>query len=368
MTLRAIDLFCGAGGLSRGLIDAGFRVLAGADSWDIALRSYSANFPDHLALAADASTLTASSFPSELTSSRLDLIAGGPPCQGFSIQRIGHDVDDRNDLVLAFARIVSELKPRCFLMENVPGLLGRRGKTLANRFVRTVIDAGYGVEHAVVDAADFGVPQTRRRVFFVGWDRSCLPEFVFPPAGTSLQRRTVRDAIGDLPSPPLDFSPMQGDTLHRRIRLSAKNLERLKLISPGGGFEDLPVEMRVDCHKSGAAKIGHRAVYGRLAPDKPAATITARFDSFTRGRFGHPWEARNITLREGARLQGFPDGHVFFGTQEEVAAQIGNSVPPQLASAIGRALREFLLGGDARVRSSQMVLPLDPVAQRTVAA
>jgi DNA (cytosine-5)-methyltransferase 1 len=366
MTLKAIDLFCGAGGLSRGLSEAGFEIVAAVDSWEAALRTYRANFPAHRALAVDASALTADLLN---TSSGLDLIAGGPPCQGFSIQRIGHDLDDRNDLVLAFARIVSELHPRCFLMENVPGLLGRRGKHVAENFTRMMIDSGYDLRHAIIDAADYGVPQNRKRVFFVGWDRNALRQFSFPPPSSAEEeRRTVREAIGDLPSPPMDFSAMPGDALHRRIRLSPKNLERLRLIPPGGGFEDLPVEMRVDCHKSGAARIGHRSVYGRLAPDRPAATITARFDSFTRGKFGHPWEERNITLREGARLQGFPDCHEFYGTQEEVAAQIGNAIPPSLAYAFGKALREFLEGRAAGPDEPQMTLPLGRSGQLTVAA
>lgn len=153
---------------------------------------------------------------------------------------------------------------------------------------------------------------------------------------------TVADAIGDLPEPPDDFTPSPGDTLHRRMKLSRKNVERLKLIPPGGGFEDLPIEMRVNCHKGGASKIGHRAVYGRLKNDRPAGTITARFDSFTRGRFAHPTAHRNISLREGARLQGFPDTHRFLGTQEEVAAQIGNAIPPPLARVVAMAVRRCL--------------------------
>lgn len=366
MTLRAIDLFCGAGGLSRGLCDAGFEIVAAVDSWETALRSYRANFPTHRVLGSDASAVTPDLFK---VSTRLDLIAGGPPCQGFSIQRIGNDLDDRNDLVLAFARIVSELRPRCFLMENVPGLLGRRGKHVVEKFTRMMVDSGYDMRHSIIDAADYGVPQNRKRVIFVGWDKNDLSQFTFPlPNTTEGQRMTVREAIFDLPSPPQDFSPLPGDPLHRRIRLSAKNLERLRLIPPGGGFEDLPVEMRVDCHKSGAARIGHRSVYGRLAPDRPAATITARFDSFTRGKFGHPWDERNITLREGARLQGFPDSHEFYGTQEEVAAQIGNAIPPSLAYALGMALKRFLEGAATDAEEPQMSLPLLRSRQLTVAA
>ena len=143
------------------------------------------------------------------------------------------------------------------------------------------------------------------------------------------------------------------------MRLSARNLERLKHIPPGGGFESIPIDLRVDCHKSGAARIGHRYVYGRLAPDRPAATITAHFDSFTRGRFAHPWEDRNISLREGARLQAFPDDYVFVGTQEEVAAQIGNAIPPPLALSLGAAIRENLSTEPNRTgKLGQLVLPL----------
>jgi DNA (cytosine-5)-methyltransferase 1 len=114
------------------------------------------------------------------------------------------------------------------------------------------------------------------------------------------------------------------------------------MIPPGKGFESLPVEMRVNCHKGGPDKIGHRYVYGRLAPDKPAGTLTARFDSFTRGKFAHPHSNRNISLREGARLQTFPDSFRFKGSQEDVAALIGNAVPPRLARVVGRSLIEYL--------------------------
>jgi DNA (cytosine-5)-methyltransferase 1 len=340
MRFRALDLFCGAGGLSLGLSKAGFEIVAAIDNWPVALRSYSRNFPNHatwLENIADLENarLDAGNFKS------LDLIAGGPPCQGFSIQRIGSDLDVRNDLVMAFGHIVATLKPRMFVMENVPGLLGKRGVHIVRQLVHGLSAAGYEVRFQLLDAADFGVPQHRRRVFFVGWQSGA--NFVFP-VPTHLVHRTVCDAIGDLRPPPADFSPDPMDPLHRRMRLSHKNLQRLALIPPGGGFEDLPVDMRVDCHREGAAKIGHRAVYGRLDPSQPAATITGRFDSFTRGRFGHPWENRTISLREGARLQSFPDEHLFEGTQEEIAAQIGNAIPPLLAQAMGEAIARHLTG------------------------
>lgn len=288
-------------------------------------------------------------------SGAIDLIAGGPPCQGFSIQRVGDDVDDRNDLVLEFGRIVREIRPRMFLMENVPGLLGQRGHRTFVKLATQMTNAGYRVSHSILDAAGYGVAQHRRRVFVVGQLGSTLG-FQFPEP--SAEELTVLDAIGELPEPPLDFSIHPIDPLHRRMRLSSKNLERLKLVPQGGGFEDLPVEMRVDCHKGGAEKIGHRAVYGRLRGDKPAGTITARFDSFTRGRFAHPTSHRNISLREGARLQGFPDDHRFLGTQEDIAALIGNAIPPPLAMAMGKAIVRHLVSDSSLAGVRQGDLPL----------
>ncbi len=340
MRFTALDLFCGAGGLSRGLTDAGISVVGAIDSWEPAIRSYRENF-DHQAWIADAGKLDAAKLSKMGFSGSVDLVVGGPPCQGFSIQRIGINTDARNDLIGSFARTVVSLRPKLFIMENVPGLLGHRGREHLRRFENLLSNAGYETTHKILDASEFGVSQVRRRVFVVGWPKSLGTRFEFPEPLSSAPR-SVRDAIGGLIEPPRDFTPMPGDPLHRRMKLSELNLQRLRHIPPGGGFEDLPVELRVDCHKAGAARIGHRNVYGRLAFDRPASTITARFDSFTRGRFAHPEQDRNITLREGARLQGFPDDHVFLGTQEEVAALIGNSVPPPLGAAMGRAALRYL--------------------------
>ncbi|MEL7739068.1 DNA cytosine methyltransferase [Citromicrobium bathyomarinum] len=340
MTFTALDLFCGAGGLSRGLADAGLSVVGAVDSWEPAIRSYRENF-EHQVWQADVGKLNAAELSKMGLAGPIDLVVGGPPCQGFSIQRIGADTDGRNDLIGSFARTVISLHPKLFIMENVPGLLGHRGREHLRRFEALLAHAGYETTQRILDASDFGVPQMRKRVFVVGWPKSIGVRFEYPEPISS-DPRTVRDAIGDLTEPPHDFKPMPGDRLHRRMKLSEVNLRRLKHIPPGGGFEDLPVELRVDCHKAGAARIGHRNVYGRLAFDRPASTITARFDSFTRGRFAHPEQDRNITLREGARLQGFPDSHAFLGTQEEVAALIGNSVPPPLGKAMGRAAVRFL--------------------------
>lgn len=342
--VTAVDLFCGAGGLTAGLMKSGFAVVGALDSWDVAVRTYRLNF-SHRVIKADIRSLSVEGFWRRLgvAPCRIDLLAGGPPCQGFSVQRIGPDEDSRNNLIFEFARFVVEMQPRMFLMENVPGILGRRGRRDTTRFQEMLLDGGYDVRAELVNAAKYGVPQLRKRVFLYGWLANAACPFAFPPPtrGPS-QFSTVWEAIGDLPSPPADHAPLPVDLLHRRTRLSPQNLERLRLIPPGGGFESLPVHLRVDCHKNGAKHIGHRYVYGRLDPNRPAATLTARFDSFTRGKFGHPFEDRNITLREGARLQTFEDDFKFCGTQEEIAALIGNAVPPLLAEVMGRALRRHL--------------------------
>lgn len=356
----AIDLFAGAGGFSVGLLRAGFDVLCGVDSWSRAAETYRLNF-EHPCLHGDLTNISGGQIRAFAAAGdrEIDLMAGGPPCQGFSIQRIGPDHDSRNSLVLEFALLVKELHPRMFLMENVPGLLGKRGSELLQAFLDRMAGAGYDVEAQVVNAADYGVPQVRKRLIVVGWRAGSLAPFKLPAAAQPGGRwKSVAEAIGDLPSPPERLSGGD-DPLHKKTRMSALNRERLLHIPPGGGMEHLPVHLRVDCHKAGADKIGHRYVYGRLAADRPASTITARFDSFSRGRFAHPTEHRNITLREGARLQTFEDSFRFSGNQEEIAMLIGNAVPPVLAESLARALREHLQSPVSAGRPSSSVSPAE---------
>ena len=340
MQLNAIDLFAGAGGLSLGLVNAGFDVRIAIDSWQLAVNTYTKNFP-HAAVCNDLSNLSAPMLLdyAGIPAGQVDLLAGGPPCQGFSLQRIGPDSDKRNQLVMDFASLVRNVSPRAFLMENVAGLLGHRGRELLAQFLEVVKAGGYTTLVEVVNAADYGIPQNRRRVLILGWRRG-EPSLKLPQPNTG-RPLTVMDAIGNLPTPGSPGTPFE-QVHSTKSQLSPLNRRRLELIPPGGGFEDLPVELRVPCHRIGAAKIGHRGVYGRLHPDQPAGTITARFDSFTRGRFAHPYENRNITLREGARLQSFPDDFIFLGNREEIAAQIGNAVPPRLAEVVARAIANQL--------------------------
>lgn len=370
----AIDLFCGAGGISLGLQSAGFNILYAADSSKIALATYRKNF-SHPSICIDLGKCSAVDLlhRAGVLKPDVDLVVGGPPCQGFSVQRIGQDDDDRNNLVMQFARLIAEIQPRYFLMENVPGLWGKRGRGQLNGFVQTMTQAGYSSEAHLINAADYGVPQIRKRIIVFGWHRITGKPISLPtPTHSSDCYGTVEAAINDLPAPssPGDRAPT--DRLHKMTRMSQLNLERLRHIPQGGGMEDLPVHLRVDCHKNGAEKIGHRYVYGRLCAARPASTITARFDSFTRGRFAHPYEHRNITLREGARLQTFPDTFEFAGNQEEITAQIGNAVPPLLAYQLAASIAEAVEGNnkannDERRASGSTLLATSSSAQLSLA-
>jgi DNA (cytosine-5)-methyltransferase 1 len=328
-----IDSFAGAGGLSLGFRQAGWRVALGFDHDPIAVETYRRNLGSHVHLL-DAEQVTAMSLMelAQLEPGECDLLAGGPPCQGFSLQRRGGRQDPRNRLTLVFLSWIKDLRPKSFLIENVPAIVSVRGRHVVETVRQVAGELGYGLSISTVNALDYGTPQNRRRTFIVGMSGN--REFQWPsPYGENL---TVRDAIGNLPSPPADGSCHPSVPNHyRESRLSQVNLARIRSVPEGGSRLDLPPHLQLECHKSGHR---HLDTYGRLAWDLPSGTITARFDSFTRGRFGHPVEDRSVTLREGARLQGFPDGFVFLGNREEGARMIGNAVPPSLACAFAAAM------------------------------
>lgn len=338
----AIDVFCGAGGLSVGLRDAGFRLVAAVDNDPIAAKTYAHNLGDHV-LKESIDCLSVKSLLkfAGLRPGQCDLFAGGPPCQGFSIQRRGNHRDARNSLMLDYLRLLEGVRPKFFMLENVRGLMSKRGRPFLERVIKRAQKIGYVVQVKAMNAADYGVPQDRDRLIVVGELTSSggASHFTFPPPLFSRSDyRTVRAAIGDMPVPPLDGTPHPGYPLHyREARLSQINLKRIQHVREGNGRDDLPRHLQLPCHLKNPSH-RHKDVYGRMAWDQPSPTITARFDSFTRGRFGHPVDHRTVTLREGARLQSFTDEFHFFGNREEVARQIGNAVPPLLARIIGRRI------------------------------
>lgn len=342
MKYTCIDSFCGAGGLCLGLERAGFDVLFSFDIDPICIETMSVNkaYFNHRVEAADIANMLNGELLRKCNIQRgeLFLLAGGPPCQGFSIQRRGSDIDSRNDLVLKYGQLIDELYPKYFVMENVSGIAGKRGKTILQQLVEDVEQIGYYVHVALLDAQDYGVPQRRKRYIIVGERKDLGDNYAYPKSLGIC--KTVRDTIGNLPEPPTDGTDHPQITLHRRDRLSELNLARIRAIKEGQGRDDLPTELVADCHKIDSSVIGFRSVYGRMAWDDVAPTITARFDSFTRGKFGHPTQDRSVSLREGALLQTFPMDFMFTGNKVDVARQIGNAVPPVMAEQIGKSILE----------------------------
>lgn len=346
--LRAVDAFCGAGGLSLGVMRAGFNVMLGFDIDPLCIKTLQANsgcVGEHY-VESDISSMLNGGLLSliGLEPGELDLLAGGPPCQGFSVQRtVGDDTDERNLLVHDFGDLIAETYPRFFILENVVGLGGKRGREVLASFEQRVNTFGYVIHKRTLDAQDYGVPQRRRRVIVVG-ERSepASTQFHWPDPlpGTP---PTVRETIGSLPPPPEDGTEHPLLPGHRADRLSATNRQRLISLKPGQGRTDLPESLLADCHRVSADVVGHRNVYGRMDWDQVAPTITARFDSFTRGKFGHPEQIRSISLYEGQLLQTFPATYRFIGNKVEVARQIGNAVPPVLGAAIARSVAKAIL-------------------------
>ena len=337
---KVIDCFCGAGGLSLGFEQMGFEVEYAFDFAEDTIRTYKNNPHYHHgpSFIRDIHSVNKASIEKDLGHKldKIDVVIGGPPCQGFSVQRRGDNSDPRNELVLEYVRLLKELKPKIFIMENVGGILSERGKPFVKALFDNMHEAGYVIQQKKLLASDYGVPQDRTRVIIVGeltnGETSC---FKYPEPDI-LPKKTVRETIEDLM-----YMDEKQIFNHKSDRLSPINLKRIQAIKEGQGRDSLPEELQLECHKNNN---GHRHLdtYGRMAWDRPAPTITARFDSFSRGRFGHPELDRTITLREGARLQTFPDDFEFLGTKVEVAKQIGNAVPPLLASRIAKQVLEVL--------------------------
>lgn len=346
MRFTCVDSFSGAGGLALGLSKAGFEILLSFDIDKRCIESIQNNpkYFTHPTLCEDIRNMLGGRLLDMvgLKQGELFLLAGGPPCQGFSVQRIGKDTDLRNEIVLLYGKLIEEVRPMFFVMENVSGIQGKRGKAILAELIEEMESIGYHVHKHLVNAEDYGVPQRRKRIVLVGERNDIGLTYIFPkPTG---EKYTVRDTIAFLPPPPEDGKPHPDYPLHRRDRLSEKNLQRIQALQQGQGRDHLPKELLADCHKVDSAIIGHRNVYGRMSWDEVAPTITARFDSFTRGQFGHPDQPRSISLCEGALLQTFPLDFIFKGTKIEIARQIGNAVPPKLAKAIGDSIITYYKG------------------------
>lgn len=346
-SLTAIDLFCGAGGLSFGLQQAGISVVAGVDIDPSCEYPFEANL-DAPFLLKDVYDLTAEHLDALWGDAETRALVGCAPCRPFSPYRRGTDTSHEKDwpLLSEFGRLVRECRPELVTMENVP----RIGSSKVFRtFVRDLEDAGYHVDWRSCNCLDFGLAQRRRRLVLVA---SLLGPIEVPQGSHEGSPRTVRDEIGDLPSIPAG-EVCAKDPLHKSRALSDLNLERIRASKPGGTWEQWPESLRANCHKK-ASGATFRNVYARMEWAKPSPTITTLSHNFGTGRFGHPEQDRPISLREAAMLQGFPRSYKFVRPEGSVHFQrfgrlIGNAVPPPLGQAVGDALMAHVENSDRKL-------------------
>ncbi len=352
--LTVFDLFCGCGGLSVGFQMDGYRVLGGVDHDLAALQTFAHNFPGAKALDSDlASKSAGADLRRELGRAKVDVVVAGPPCQGFSLTGPRNFDDPRNRLYLAVFDVVRELAPAAFVIENVRGMASLYGGQVRDEVVRRFAKLGYSTVSEVLCAADYGVPQLRHRLFFVGL-RSDLGIFRFPQPSHGPGRQSgfvsCREAIGDLPPlEPPEFGSeeaahsskpktayqrlMRGSetSLFNHVATRHTDLVRgvIALVPAGGDHKDLPPG--VGAHRK------FNEAWTRYHPDRPSYTI----DTGHRNHFHYELN-RVPTVRENARLQSFPDDFRFLGTRTQQNRQVGNAVPPLLAKIIASHLRHWI--------------------------
>lgn len=338
--LRAIDFFCGAGGMSYGLQKAGLQILAGIDVDEKCQLTYEANVKNARFLLEDVSILEASTLKTHLGIQSYDdnlLLVGCSPCQYWSKVNTDKTKSRQSAFLLEeFSRFVTELRPGWVVIENVPGIVNKKGTVLPS-FLQLLQNLGYQSTHGMLDLSLYGVPQTRHRFLLVATRLALEPTL---PTSKKSSIRSVRDCIGhhngfdSVPAGHQDSSYF----MHTVSALSEINLLRIQRTPKDGGDRrawSCDPHLRVAAYE-GYATNQFADVYSRMAWDRPAPTITTRFNSFSNGRFGHPEEDRAISLREGATLQTFPKKFRFFGPAQCVAKQIGNAVPPAFAKLLGR--------------------------------
>lgn len=368
--LNVIDLFSGCGGMSLGFKWAGFNSILATDIDENAKETYTHNFPKTPFINNDLRELTKNDFDNLINTQKVDVVIGGPPCQGFSLankRRNKIKNDPRNELFYDFVKVVEWHKPKAFVMENVKGLLSMKNGEVIKVIIQSFEDIGYTANYKVLKASNYGVPQDRERVFIIGYLENLNLTVKFPKTKIS-EPFTVEEAISDLPilnagegeekvnytfkpkSEYQKFMRLNSNKVqnHVAMRHTPRVIERFKAITTGKKLIDV-----WDTH--GAVSRGNPAKKSsikfsqnnfRVYPNKPAPTIAASFQS----NFIHPYLHRNFTAREGARLQSFPDSFEFKGMRTKMSwekglsqyQQIGNAVPPLLAKAIAEEIYKKL--------------------------
>ena len=350
---KIMDLFAGVGGLSYGFSKLPeFEIVAANEiEKDIAV-AYTLNHPGVTMMTCDINDLTEETLGEALKGQQIDIIVGGPPCQSYST--LGkRQMDDRANLFMQYKRVLNILKPKAFIFENVVGILSMDKGKLFKQIQAEFEELGYTLKHKVLNAVDFGVPQQRERVILVGFRGDNNFEYPEPTHGDGLKPHvTLRQAIGDLPvlksgqsSNRYAYQP-DNDFLHF-VRATAKELTEhsapkngdhliriMEALKDGQCKDDLPEDIR--------PKSGYGNTYAKLWWDRPSTTITRNFSCPSSSRCIHPRDSRAMSIREGARLQSFPDDYQFYGSDSMKRLEIGNAVPPLLSMAIARQMLEAL--------------------------
>lgn len=343
--INAIDLFCGCGGLSYGFECAGVNILLGIDNDATALKAFENNHKNAKTICGDITTTTLSDIKERIGDKKIDLIIGGPPCQGMSLSGPRKFDDPRNKLYLSYIRLVEEIKPEAFVIENVPGLVGLFKGQIKDSIIERLTVLGYDVQYKILCSADYGVPQSRRRVVFVGLkDKS----FDFDNI-KSKETVTCEMALSDLPplvetlgEDPAEYETKPKNSYQKLMRSNSKKVRNhiaashsdkvkhiISLVPDGGNYKDLPEEYKNSRN--------FHVAWTRFRSDKPAPTI----DTGHRHHFHYKYN-RVPTVRECARLQSFPDDFIFEGNKTQQFRQVGNAVPPLMAQAIAEALLKYL--------------------------
>lgn len=343
--LNILDLFCGAGGLSYGFEKAGFNILLGIDNDSKALETFLYNHKNTKTLCCDISSITyTNDIEPLLDGKHIDVIIGGPPCQGMSLSGPRKFDDPRNELYLSYIKLVSEIKPKAFIIENVPGLVSLFKGQIKDNILYRLENLGYHVEYKILCAADYGVPQNRKRVFFIGSKKENF-QFPLPTSNIVTTEMALSDLpplennlgeeISDYPIPPQnsyqELMRLDSDKVFNHIAANHSEKVRhiISLVPDGGNYKDLPEEFKNSRN--------FNVAWTRFPSNKPAPTI----DTGHRHHFHYKYN-RVPTVRECARIQSFPDSFIFIGNKTQQFRQVGNAVPPLLAQVLANQLQKHL--------------------------
>jgi len=344
MNIEAIDLFCGAGGLTHGLEQAGVNVTVGYDIDPACRYPYESNNVSRF-IEQSVLNINASEMLDKYSSGAIKVLAGCAPCQPFSKYTQRLPKDERWSLLYSFSRLVREVQPDLITMENVPEI---KGHQVYIDFEKSLIEQGYFIWSKVVFCPDYGIAQGRKRLVLLASKFSEIS--LIAPTHQKSNYVTVRNVISKL-KPIAAGDKNSSDPIHKSNRLTEINRKRIKASKQGGTWHDWSEDIRLECHKRATGK-GYVSVYGRMKWDEPSPTITTQAYNYGSGRFGHPEQDRAITLREAALLQSFPENYQFVDSKEKIFRQveisrlIGNAVPVLLGKVIGQSMVNHLAQQD----------------------